>query len=749
MGRRLLALAGGAAVIAAGGLIITILPGGTGGPGPARNAPHRAGESAAQALAATKSAPAAGRAICGRPVLRSRWHYDGPPGVFRTSGAHRGLPTFGTAGSDFPAARSIIAVAAGDNSAAADAGNYEVNHAIVYFEPGRHVIRGVMYTGHDSVYVGGYTATAGGAVLDGVDGATSGTGLGGSFLSSSTASSGNNVHDTWEYLTIKNYTASRNNSIMGNVNGGGSDVGDVYRFNTIGPNQFGYRGEGEAPRIGKSSGGGYAIDGGSGTIIEYNCLTGNSQGAFNIRDAVDVTVSQNEISRNGLGEYPDSGPSPGASPFSCGCSGGGKILSSLNANVTWNYVHDNYNVGIWFDFDNAGANISHNYVAANWGQGIMYEASYNARITANTLVGNGWAAHGPWPSGVGGKSCYGGVTCTGGYGPVTGAGGSNPYGTIDLSNSGGNRALVAVSVPAGQQIPGCRGGCTMRVRYPGELLVQGNVLRNNFGGVKVYTDTNRYPGNINNDSACGTPLGVLDQDNSTSYYRQAQVVLTGGDAVVSGTSVTSAGGAQALCDGYGGGQDLSTGKVRRPARGMGVYNLNTGAYLGTVASVTSANSFRLSRPAGHVSGVTLLLSAFGGCGPADYFGGGPGAASGRPAAQYWDNCIWGSRNVTVSGNRFSADARAIKGCNTGMNLCGYMVAIAFNAGVPALMQFFDGYADRIASASSGLGNVWSNNSYAWIGLGGWQFQAGLQGYWISQSQWLRGPYRQDSGSSFS
>jgi hypothetical protein len=703
-------------------------------------------------LATGGPAPAAGQAVCGRPILRSRWGYDGEPGTFRTSGTHPGLPTFGAAGTDFPTAGSITVVPAGDNTAAAQAGRYQVNHAVVYFEPGVHTIRGVMYTGHDSAYVGGYTAAAGKAVLDGVDGGTGGTGKGGSFLASSTPSSGNNVSDTWEYLTIENYSASRDNAVMGNVNGGGSDNGDVYRFNTIGPNEFGYSGAGTAPRSGESSGGGYAIDAGSDTTIEGNCLTRNAQGAFNASDAVNLNIRHNEISRNGLGEYPDTAGGPGASPFACGCSGGGKILSSLNTNFVRNYVHDNYNVGIWFDFDNAGASISHNFIASNWGQGIMYEASYNAHITANTLVGNGWASHGQWPAGVGGKACFNGVSCAGGYGPVTGAGGGNPYGAVDLSNSGGSSALTTVPVPAGQGIRRCGSGCTMKARYSGQLLVTGNVLRDNFGGVKVYTDTNRYPGNIDNDSACGPPLGVLGQVSNATYYQQNRVLTTDADTTVSGDSVTSAGGTRTLCANYGqpGGSGGEVGaSARAPAVGMGVYNLNSGAFVGTVASVRDAKAFTLSKPAGRLSGASLLLSAFGGCGPADYFGGRLGATSGRPPARYLDNCIWGSRNVTVTGNLFSASAGVITGCSTGKNLCGYMVAVGFDAGVPPLMQFFDGYPRLIASATGGLGNVWARNSYVWSGPGGWQFQAGLQGHGISRAQWQHAPYGQDAGSTFS
>ena len=642
-----------------------------------------------------------------------------------------------------------MVVAAGDNTTAASSGLYNVNNTIVYFEPGVHRIRGVMYTGHRSAYVGGYTAAAGKAILDGVDGATGGTGKGGSFLTYSTPSSGNNVYDTFKYLTVKNYTAIQNGSVMGNVNGGDSDNGDVYEYNTIGPNEYGYHGDNTAPTTGQSSGGGYGIDAGGNTTIQYNCFTQNAQGAFNISGGVNLTVAHNEISRNGLGEYPDTGSSPGSSPYSCGCSGGGKIFFSLNANVVMNYIHDNYNVGIWFDFDNAGANISRNYIASNWGSGIMYEASYNAHILENTLVGNGWASHGAWPAGVGGRACYGGTSCSGGNGPVTGAGGGNPYGAIDLSNSGGDAALRTVSIPAAIS-PDCTSPCTEDARYSGELLVQDNVLDNNFGGVKVYTDTNRYPGNADDDSACGLPLGVLGQSNSTVYYQQTRVLFADHTAI-SGAKVSAPGSTQTICADYGkianGGAGVAT---QAPSVGMGVFDLNSGAFLGTVASVTSAKAFTLSRSPGNSTDVTVALSAYGGCGPADYFGGRLGVASGHPAANYWDNCVWGSRHVTVSDNWFSIDARAVSGCAAAKNLCGYMTAVAFNAGVPALMQYWDTYSNDIAKASGGLGNVWSHNTYQWSGggPGGWRFQVGSQGDQATRAQWQGSPNGQDVGSTF-
>jgi hypothetical protein len=183
---------------------------------------------------------------------------------------------------------------------------------------------------------------------------------------------------------------------------------------------------------------------------------------------------------------------------------------------------------------------------------------------------------------------------------------------------------------------------------------------------------------------------------------------------------------------------------------MGVYDVNTGAYLGNVASVTSANSFTLDRSPGDRTGATLLVSAYGGCGPADYFGGGPGVSTGSPSLPYWDNCIWGSRNVKVTGNTFSMNSGTVTGCTTAANKCGVQYLSAFNAGVPSLMQYFDSYQTYITLASGGLGDVFSGNAYTWTGTGAWQFTSGTygnNGATLTWAQWQGAPNGQDAGST--
>jgi len=693
--------------------------------------------------------PTSGTSICGQPILDSPYEYNGASGTFTATSEPVGLPTFGSSGTNYPNATSIIVVPDGDNSVAAEEGAYQVNYAIIYFEPGQHTLSNSMYTGNNSVYIGGYTASAGKAVINGVNGATS-NGLGGSGFNSSKAVSGQLVNNTYEYLTIENFTSSNNGAVMGNVNGvGWGEDGDTYEYNTIGPNEYGYAASNQAPRTGESNGGGYAIYLGNNNTVQYNCLTQNAQGGFAGNVLVNPNISHNEISANGLGEYPDVA-GPGGSPYGCGCSGGGKLFYSVNAVVDYNYVHDNYNAGIWLDFDNTGADISYNYISSNWGNGIDYEASYNANISDNTLIGNGWASNGAWPAGVGGNACYNGVSCTDGLGPITGGGGGNPYSAIYLPNSGGNSSLSSITLPSSS----CSSNCGVTSNYSGELLVQNNVLTNNFGGIDAYTDTNRYPGNIDNDSACSVPLGAMAQANSSTYYQQTEELTTNADTTISGSTVTTTGGTQTVCGNYG--QSVSQESnsnansiTQAPSIGMAVFDMNSGDYLGNVAHVTSANTFTLNASPGNESGASLLVSAYGGCGVADYYQGGLGAKSGTPTANYWDSCIWGSRSVMVSGNLLSMQASSVNGC-TAANMCGYDMLVAYNGGVPELMEFFDDYSNLIAKASGGLGNIWSNNTYTWTGggPGSWQFEAGLQGNKVSQAQWQASPYGQDVNSTF-
>jgi hypothetical protein len=79
------------------------------------------------------------------------------------------------------------------------------------------------------------------------------------------------------------------------------------------------------------------------------------------------------------------------------------------------------------------------------------------------------------------------------------------------------------------------------------------MLTNNFGRVVVYTDTNRYPGNIDQDSACSIPLGSLNQWNHSTYYPQTSELITRSDTSISRNAVSSTRGTFTICSNYGAG----------------------------------------------------------------------------------------------------------------------------------------------------------------------------------------------------
>jgi hypothetical protein len=211
---------------------------------------------------------------------------------------------------------------------------------------------------------------------------------------------------------------------------------------------------------------------GTDDVVEHDCLTQNGQAGFGTFTAVDkspltggpsnITLADNEISYNDTCNWEAVTPDPvpvshipadcgnaGEAP-GCGCSGGGKFWEVDGATVTGNYVHNNFNVGLWADTNNTGLNFSDNYFASNWNEGLMYELSYNALIDANTFVGNGW-----------------------GFGPTNPG---FPTGAIYISESGGDT-----------RVPGA---------YEGELLIEDNVFVNNWSGVVLWENSNRF---------CGSP----------------------------------------------------------------------------------------------------------------------------------------------------------------------------------------------------------------------------------------------------
>jgi hypothetical protein len=176
---------------------------------------------------------------------------------------------------------------------------------------------------------------------------------------------------------------------------------------------------------------------GQDNVAEYNCLDNNGQYGFQAFES-NINLSYNEISNNDTENIQN-----------CGCQGGGKFWGVKGGTVTYNYVHDNKSVGLWADTNDVGFDISHNYVTNNADEAIFYEASYNFRIDFNTIIGN---------TATLGKNISG-----------------FPVPTIYISESGGDSRV----------------GSTFA-----QSEVAHNVLTDNFGGVVLWENTDRYCGSV-------------------------------------------------------------------------------------------------------------------------------------------------------------------------------------------------------------------------------------------------------------
>jgi Right handed beta helix region len=194
---------------------------------------------------------------------------------------------------------------------------------------------------------------------------------------------------------------------------------------------------------------------GSHNTLTWNCLQDNQQYGFNAYsnngEITDLVLDHNEIAGNDTFDYEAKQPG-------CGCSGGGKFWDVVNAKVTSNWVHDNKSVGLWADTNNAGFEFAGNYISNSQGVGLMYEISYNAVIQYNTFERNG-VTGGPASTGF-------------------------PTSAIYISESGTDSRVNS--------------------NYKNSpLLIAHNVFLNNWGGVILWENSNRF---------CASP------DNTSSGY---------------------------------------------------------------------------------------------------------------------------------------------------------------------------------------------------------------------------------------
>ncbi|MGH3097561.1 MAG: right-handed parallel beta-helix repeat-containing protein [Streptosporangiales bacterium] len=195
---------------------------------------------------------------------------------------------------------------------------------------------------------------------------------------------------------------------------------------------------------------------GSKNVLRENCLAHNGQYGFSAYhpDGVnDLTLVRNEIAGNNTDDWEQRRPG-------CGCSGGGKFWDVDGAVVRGNWVHDNKSAGLWADTNNVGFAFTHNYFSDNDAEAIIYEISYNAVIRDNTFVRNG-NVKGPENPGF-------------------------PTAAIYLSESGSD-----------SRVPG---------PYSSKLEVEDNVFKNNWSGVILWENADRFAGSPANTSTGASTL---------------------------------------------------------------------------------------------------------------------------------------------------------------------------------------------------------------------------------------------------
>ncbi|MEX0429536.1 right-handed parallel beta-helix repeat-containing protein [Nocardioides sp. DS6] len=210
-------------------------------------------------------------------------------------------------------------------------------------------------------------------------------------------------------------------------------------------------------RVQENGGAGVML--GDGSLVRDSCLVRNGQYGFNAYrpDGVhDVRLEHNEIAFNNTADWE-------RRIDGCGCTGGGKFWATRDAVISDNNVHDNHGVGLWADTNNTGFLIDGNTFARNDGPGVMYETSYNARITHNTFTRNAIT--------VGHDVDF-------------------PEPALYLSESGADPR-------AGD-------------RYGDSLLVSANRFVDNWSGVVLWENADRFAGSPANTSSGATTLADPD-----------------------------------------------------------------------------------------------------------------------------------------------------------------------------------------------------------------------------------------------
>ncbi|MEV5548330.1 right-handed parallel beta-helix repeat-containing protein [Streptomyces sp. NPDC052309] len=200
--------------------------------------------------------------------------------------------------------------------------------------------------------------------------------------------------------------------------------------------------------------------------VRASCLRGNGQygmNAYKTGNSIrDLVVEGNEIVGNNTGDWERRRPG-------CGCTGGIKFWAVDGADIRGNWVHDNRGTGLWADTNNNDFRIEDNLIEANDGAALIYEISYNAVIRNNTIRRNNWVE--------GRRSAE--------------RGDDFPFATVYLSEAGGEPRVRART---------------------DKIEVYRNVLENNWNGITLWENADRFCNSPANTSSGDCTLLVKDKD---------------------------------------------------------------------------------------------------------------------------------------------------------------------------------------------------------------------------------------------
>ncbi|MGW3496854.1 right-handed parallel beta-helix repeat-containing protein [Streptomyces sp. NPDC001020] len=200
--------------------------------------------------------------------------------------------------------------------------------------------------------------------------------------------------------------------------------------------------------------------------VRASCLRNNGQygmNAYKTGNSISgLVVEGNEIVGNNTGDWERRQPG-------CGCTGGVKFWAVNGADIRGNWVHDNRGTALWADTNNNDFRIENNVLEANDGAALIYEISYNAVIRNNTIRRNNWVE--------GRRSAD--------------RGDNFPFATIYLSEAGGEPRVRART---------------------DKIEVYRNVLENNWNGITLWENADRFCNSPANTSSGDCTLLVKDKD---------------------------------------------------------------------------------------------------------------------------------------------------------------------------------------------------------------------------------------------